>query len=114
MASFFAVMSILAYDKIKEKRAAKKAAKRHRYEARYIELESEHSRDQERRIQAQQTGSSQGSDRLASPVITARRRSPESDRASTRSRDGPSSRVDTVLRERRKRGDLARVDSTAR
>jgi hypothetical protein len=109
MASFVAVMSILAYDKIKEKRGAKKEAKRRGYEARYIELEREHEReherDQERGIQAQQTGSSPGRGQPASPVTTAKRKSPESDRASTHSRDGSSSWVDTVLTERRKRGD---------
>jgi hypothetical protein len=132
MASLLVAASILTYDKIKGKRAAKKDAKRMSYETRYSELEREHSLDQEKRVQAQLTGSNKGTDRIPPPMMTARtsasqlqpqgvssdvpagRRSTESDRASLHSRDGPSSWVDDMLREREKRGYLAQVDTAAR
>jgi hypothetical protein len=132
MASLLVAASLLTYDKIKDKRAAKKDAKRKGYEARYTELEREHWRDQEKAVQAQQTGSSKGSDQLVPPVVAAGtsasqhqqtevlahvragRTSSECDRASSHSKDGPSSWVDDVLREREKRDDLARVNLTTR
>jgi hypothetical protein len=130
MASLLVAASFLTYNKIKDKRAAKKEAKRKGYESRYHALEREHSQalqdQQEKHVQAQPTGPSQSTDRHvpaataeteipasqrqdASSALPARRRSSESDRASTRSRDGPSSWVDEVLREREKRGDVAQT-----
>ena len=122
MASLLVAASFLTYNKIKDKRAAKKEAKRKGYETRYNELEREHSQTQERQVQMQQTGSSQEGTEHNSPftgaagiagtqrqqlrkdVYPERRRSSDSERASTHSRDDPSSWVDDVLREREKQG----------
>jgi hypothetical protein len=121
MAGILLAASFLTYNKIKDKRAAKKEAKRKGYEARYSALEYEHLQDQEKRVQSQQTGSSQGTDQQVptrpveaseaqqqdvSSDLPARRRSSESDRASIHSRDDPSAWVDDVVKERKKRGDL--------
>ena len=120
MASLLIAASFLTYNKIKDKRAAKKEAKRKGYEARYNELEREHSQHQEKQVQAQQTGSSQGMEQ-STPAAMAesqsqqivaerwRRSSSESGRASTDSRDNdPSVWVNDVLKEREKRGGSGR------
>jgi hypothetical protein len=121
MAGALLAASFLTYNKIKDKRAAKKEAKRKGYEMRYSELEYEFLQDQEKRMQNQQTGSSQGTDQLVptrsvetseaqqqdvATELPERRRSIESDRASTRLRDDPRAWVDDVLKERKKRGEL--------
>ena len=130
MAALLVAASFMTYNKIKDKRAAKKEAKRKGYETRYNELEREHSQTQERqgRVQMQQTGSSHEGTEHNSPLTGAaavaavgtqrqqqgqevyadRRRSSDSDRASTHSRDDPSSWVDDVLREREKQGGRIR------
>ena len=120
MASLLVAASYLTYNKIKDKRAAKKEAKRKGYEARYNELEREHSQYQEKQVHAQQTGSSQGTEKstpavMANPqsqqIVAERRRrsSSESGRASTDSRDDdPSAWVKDVLKEREKRGGSGR------
>jgi|ERR1700733_994555 hypothetical protein len=120
MASLLVAASYLTYNKIKDKRAAKKEAKRKGYEARYNELEREHSQHQEKQVQARQTGSSQDTEQSTpaaiaesqSQRIIARRRrrsSSESGRASTDSRDDdPSAWVNDVLKEREKRGGSGR------
>src|ERR1700733_6422524 len=120
MASLLVAASYLTYNKIKDKRAAKKEAKRKGYEARYNELEREHSQYQEKQVHAQQTGSSQGTEKstpavMANPqsqqiVAEVRRRSTsESGRASTDSRDDdPRAWVKDVLKEREKRGGSGR------
>jgi hypothetical protein len=121
MAGVLLAVSFLTYDKIKHKRAAKKEAKRKGYEARYSELEYEYLKDQNKRLQRQQTGSSQGTDqhgptKSVEPSeaqqqdvpseLLARWRSTESDRASARSRDDPSAWVDEVVKERKELGEL--------
>lgn len=118
MASLLVAASYLTYNKIKDKRAAKKEVKRQAYETRYNELEREHCENQEKRLQAQRTGSSQGTDQIAHTaaaggpqsqpqdvdVFAERRKSSDSERASTdAARDDPSSWVDDVLRERAQR-----------
>jgi hypothetical protein len=121
MASLLFAASFLTYSKIKDKRAAKKEAKRKGYETRYNELEREHSQPQEKHVQMQQTGSSQGTDRNVSATrqpqdvfedAPAERRSSESDRASTHSRDDPSAWVDGVLKEREMREGSRQMSST--
>ena len=127
MASLFAVASYLTYNKIKDKRAAKKEAKRKGYEARYNELQREHSQHQEKQVQAEQTGSSQGIEQstpaamaeLQSQQVVAERRrrssSSESGRASTGSRDDdPSAWVNDVIKERGKGGGSGKVNEAAR
>jgi hypothetical protein len=118
--SLLVAASYLTYNKIKDKRAAKKEAKRKAYEARYNELEREHSQYQEKQVQAQQTGSGQGTQQstpavMANPqsqqIVAERRRrsSSESGHASTYSRDDdPSAWVNDVLKEREKRGGSGR------
>ena len=126
MASLIVAASFLTYNKIKDKRAAKKEAKRKGYEARYNELEREHSQNQQKHIQNKQSVSSQDTGRNL-PTTTARmqpqdifsdvhaeRRSSESRRASTSSRDDPSSWVDDVLKERERQTALGQSDSTGR
>lgn len=116
MASLLVAASYLTYNKIKDKRAAKKEAKRKSYEARYNELEREHSQHQVKQVQAQQTGSSQGMEQ-STPTAMAesqsqqraaerrRRSSSESGRASMHSGDDdPSAWVNDVLKEHEKRG----------
>ena len=114
--SLLVAASYLTYNKIKDKRAAKKEAKRKNYEARYNELEREHSQYQEK----QQTGSGQGTQQstpavMANPqsqqIVAERRRrsSSESGHASTYSRDDdPSAWVNDVLKEREKRDGSGR------
>ena len=123
MASLLVAASLLTYNKVKDKRAAKKEAKRQSYEARYNELEREHSHHQEKHVQPQQTGSSQGTEHnspsrpdepsKAQPqdVFAERRKSSDSGRASNDARDDPSTWVDDVLRERETRDHLAQVNS---
>jgi hypothetical protein len=119
MASLLVAASYLTYNKIKDKRAAKKEAKRKGYEVRYNELEREHSQHQEKQVHAQQRGSSQGTEQSTSAamaesqsqqiVVERRRRrsSSESGRASTGSRDdGPSAWVNDMINEREKGGGL--------
>lgn len=113
MASLLVAASYLTYNKIKDKRAAKKEAKRKSYEARYNELEREHSQHQVKQVQ---TGSSQGMEQSTptamaesqSQQIAAERRrrsSSESGRASMHSGDDdPSAWVNDVLKEHEKRG----------
>jgi hypothetical protein len=120
MASLLVAASYLTYNKIKDKRAAKKEAKRKGYEARYNELEREHSQHQEKQVQARQTGSNQGTEQSTPAAIAEsqsqrivaqrrRRSSSESGRASTDSRDDdPSAWVNDVLKEREKRGGSGR------
>jgi len=120
MASLLTAASYLTYNKIKDKRAAKKEAKRKGYEARYNELEREHSQHQQKQVQANQTGSSQGMEQSTPAAMTEsqsqqivaerrrrrrRRRSSESGCASTGSRDDdPSAWVNDMIKEREKGG----------
>jgi hypothetical protein len=118
MASLLIAASYLTYNKIKDKRAAKKEAKRKGYEARYKELEREHSQYQEKHVRAQQAGPSQGMEQCtpaamaeapSQQVVAERRRrsSGESGRTSTGSRDDDASAwVNDVSKEREKRGGL--------
>lgn len=121
MASLLVAASYLTYNKIKDKRAAKKEAKRKVYETRYNELEREHFQHQGKQVKAQQTGSSQGtSATIVEPqsqqiVAERRRSSSESGRASTDSRnDDPSAWVNDMLKEREKRGSSGKVNEAAR
>ncbi len=114
MASLILAASFFTYSKIKDKRAAKKEAKRKGYETRYNELEREHTQTQEKQIQTQPTGESRTSDSQAqsssdsqAPEVFSdgvRRTSSDSRRVSTDSRDDPSAWVNAVVKERSKSG----------
>ena len=117
MASLIFAASFLTYNKIKEKREAKKAAKREGYQKRYNELEKEHSQIQEKYMQRQATGDrspiteierschnlASGNDNYGSKdtEIGARRKSTDSQRSSQSSGDDPSAWVEHVTRTHR-------------
>ena len=119
MASLLVAAGLLTFNKVKDKRAAKKEAKRQAYENRYNELEREHSQNQEQRVQTRQTGSMQGTEHISSATTTAtartepqqqdpfseKRRSSDSERGSIHSRDDPRSWVDDALRDREKQSN---------
>jgi len=120
MASLLFAASFLTINKIKDKRTAKKEAKRRGYETRYNELEREHTHDQEKHIQRQQSGGSREAESNAQPTPvskvhdplsehTTRPRSNDSRRASTESRDDPSAWVDDLVKERSKTGNAGHL-----
>ena len=111
MAALLFAAGILTYNKAKEKRDAKKEKKRKGYEARYLDLQREHSQNEERFLQKQKTCHSQPvsnrdlfQEGPAEP--RERRNSEDSQRSHHSADDDPSKWVNEVIMEKSKSGGL--------
>ena len=100
MASLILAGGLLITDKIQTKRREKKEKKRLAYEARYAELEKEHSSHATNFIKRQTTNESQSpTPAPSSEDITAQRARSQDSR---RSNDDPQRWVDEVVKEKEK------------
>jgi hypothetical protein len=111
MAGLLFAAGFLTYKKAKDKRDAKKEKKRKGYEERYLDLQREHSQNEERFLQKQKAGNSQPvSNRdlfQKEPAEPRERRSSEDSQRSHHSvDDDPSKWVNEVIMERSKNGGL--------
>ena len=110
MASLIFAAGFLTYNKVKDKREAKKEKKRKGYEERYTELEREHTQDQEKFITKQKTGDKPSGNPFEDNVAVPKERRTSTDSQGSRhSNDGdPSQWVEEVVRQRSK-SDAGRV-----
>ena len=105
MASLIFAAGFLTFNKVKDKRDARKEKKRKGYEERYNELQREHTQNEEKYVRRQTTGeiqSAQDKNVLddGRPGSKERRTSSESQRSHRSGNDDPSSWVDEVVRQR--------------
>ena len=109
MASLIFAAGFLTYNKVKDKREAKKEKKRKGYEDRYTELQREHTQNEEK-LTKQKTGDNSSGNPFEENVAAPkeRRTSTESQRSRHSNDDDPNQWVEEVVRQRSK-SEAARV-----